>query len=467
MAIRKSNQKKYSSRVKSGIKNYQDRSKNNQQSGFSYLSKLGKYYNKKLSEFYEEYLEIYYELLKVMEYADQLQSNDILSQLSIVSSNNYSDINTILNNLGNNSTINLATLLGIGDSNEFISKTLDDLLTKYESIYSDLFEVMNDIMDLGEAVSMDMGNTTVIHQLGLFQGKTELFGQFFADEQTWSNLRHNRDFMKITMTQQVTKTKLENEFYKNGKQKYAYEKQYDENGLPIFNLGLGTRTDLHRQSLITLLKQQDPQHSIFLDSDSYQAQQMLFKQIYDLKLKTTSGDRAGTGRLNESMMKAVLEAGGIGDSLNIINKLNGSNISLDNIAWWLAGDQNFNIRLDQEIEKQINLSQKSLTFKGERAKDQYGLSGFGMSVTSYQTLQDITTFMQSPDKMQEKYDNIIQATGYEMINNGQTLDLSSNSSSLSSFIAENGGEQAVNDVVYMLASMFTGNPDVYTWVSDE
>ena len=421
---------RYTSYTKTHITLFKNNYKKNPSSSFTSLKVIGNKYHRQLEKYYQEYLNKYYELMNEIEKI-RFSDNDVFSQLIKVANNNYSNLTADI--INNNEGIDLTKY--------------NQLLKEYDEIYEDLFNLMNDIMDFTEQVSMEMGNQEVLHQLGIFNSTgSQLFESFFFDEQAWSELRHNRDFMRINMSKV---TKREEYIDSAGKTKYRTVYVTDEEGHQLYRASLDTRTDLTKDKAFAIIEQLSNGWKSQVNSDN-------MKQLYSSlrELGLTQGNqrkdgtfaKAKTGRLNEEMVRYTLEKGGIGEALSQYNELKGTNISLDNLAWYLTGDQNFKILLNNELYK-INLSQKSMGFSERTNK----ISGYGFTAASMSSLLEVTDKMQKPQQLQQEYDDIINNSQYKEIN---TLNIDENWS----FIKQAGGIDKAQHFVRFMAELFSNIP---------
>ena len=151
------------------------------------------------------------------------------------------------------------------------------------------------------------------------------------------------------------------------------------------------------------------------------------------------------------MMRFVLEKGGIGQALKDYNELNGTTIQLDNLAWYLTGDQNFQILLDNEMHK-INMSQKSASFNARTGK----ISGYGFTTSQYTTLFEITKKMQNPAMLEKEYNEILNHIQYNEISRIHRMD----STQQLNFFEQAGGQEQVQQFVSFVAQLFSEIPNI-------
>ena len=412
---------------------------NDTSKSFNKLKIFGQYSEQYLKQYYDQYLEKYYELLDVI---NKMQADE------------YSVLGSLFKQVSENNYSNLAIdILGQTDS-PYMQKYYQ-LLEEYETAYSDLFEVMNDVMDFSEHISSTLGKQDIMHQVGIFNASgTNLFEQIFLSDEAWSKVRHNRELMKIQMSKMTTKEKLldadGNPILKDGKEQYKTKYLLDENGRQRYALSLGTRTDLTKDNFVQSLIDAGG-----IQSNSSSASQF-YKLIKSLQLQAAypgsdKSSLAKQGRLNEEMMRFVLEKGGIGQALSDYNELNGTTIQLDNLAWYLTGDQNFQILLDNEMHK-INISQKSASFNSRTGK----ISGYGFTTSQYTTLFEITKKMQNPNMLEKEYQDILTNIQYNQISNIYNLD----SGQQLDFIKQAGGQAQAEQFVSFIAQLFAEVPNL-------
>lgn len=228
-------------------------------------------------------------------------------------------------------------------------------LQEYQDSYNVLFEVYNNCMDTIETISTGLREEQVYHSIGILTSQGN-FRQFLFNDQTWSQIRRDRDFMKLRF-----------DIGENGK-------------LSGFNLG--TKTEgLKDNSIIDILSKYQG-----FTSEQNKEQNLLLNYWRDKEsgraLVDSSGRSFGLGRFYENFVSRFTS--GKAMTARAINRITRSNLDLDNLDWWKGGDQNFLVKLFNSQSQSINLSQKSLDFFHNGNS-----MGRGFQVTSYDTLKNV------------------------------------------------------------------------------